>query len=225
MEICDPQDYWKLWNSLKRNNTVALTTNITLDEFEKYFSGVQSPPVAAQQKFDMHFLHEIEEYINIYNRTGTTSSFITDAPITLHEVQTELKGLKSGKAPGIDGICNEFYKYLSDYLTDPLTILFNYIWDNGNYPDKWAEGIIQPLHKKGSQNEPDNYRKLTLMSCMGKVFESIVNKRLVFQEEATGIIDPHQFGFCKGCRTSDNVFIIDTLLSYYTTDTRKDPCS
>ena len=60
----------------------------------------------------------------------------------------------------------------------------------------WAVGIIQPLHKKGSLIEPDNYRKLTLMACMGKVFESIINKRLVFQGEATNSIDQNQFG-CK----------------------------
>ena len=53
------------------------------------------------------------------------------------------------------------------------------------------------------------------MACMGKVFESIINKRLVFQGEATNSIDQNQFGFCKGCRTSDNVFIIDTLISYH----------
>ena len=167
------------------------------------------------QKFDMGFLNEIEDFMNRYNCAPRNSQFITDAPITIHEVQTELAGLKSGKAPGIDGISNEFYKYISDYLTEPLTILFNYIWENGIYPEKWAEGIIQPLHKKGSRNEPDNYRKLTLMACMGKVFESIVNNRLLFQEEATNTVDPHQFGFCKGCRTSDNVFIINTLMSLH----------
>ena len=140
---------------------------------------------------------------------------MTDAPITLHEVERELKTLKSGKAPGIDGISNDFYRYLSDYLSEPLTILFNYTWERGIFPEKWAEGIIQSLHKKGNLIEPDNYRKLTLMACMGKVFESIINKRLVFQGEATNSIDQNQFGFCKGCRTSDNVFIIDTLISYH----------
>ena len=139
---------------------------------------------------------------------------MTDHPITVYEVQMELKSLKHGKAPGVDGISNEFYKYLSEYLLHPLTTLYNYVWVKGDYPDKWSEGVIQPLHKKGSYNEPDNYRKLTLMACMGKIFESILNKRLGFQSEATDSVDPNQFGFTQGCRTSDNVFIIDTLVSY-----------
>ena len=95
-----------------------------------------------------------------------------------------------------------------------MTTLYNYIWDKGEFPDKWAEGLIQPLHKKGSQSEADNYRKLTLMACIGKIFEAILNKRLVFQSEVTLIDDPNQFGFCRNCRTTDNVFILDTLISH-----------
>ena len=50
---------------------------------------------------------------------------------------------------------------------------------------------------------------------MGKIFKSIINKRLVFQSEAADIVDPNQLDFRKGCRTSDNVFIIDSLITYY----------
>ena len=187
---------------------------ITLDCFEEYFANLQAPPAEFMSNFDLQFLKYAEDYVKNFENHSQSNTFMTDQPIMLHEVETELKHLKLGKAPGIDGISNEFYKYLSDYLLHPLTTLYNYIWNSGVYPDKWSEGIIQPLHKKGSIDEPDNYRKLTLMACMGKIFESIINKRLVFQSEATNTIDPYQFGFSKNCRTSDNVFIIDTLISY-----------
>ena len=215
IESNNPQEYWKYWDRLNKNNSTTVASDISLNVFESYFVSVQSPPNSALSKFDGDYLKEIEEYMILYNDNLSNPPIMTDAPITLQEVDKELKTLKSGKAPGMDGISNDFYKYLADYLAEPLTILFNYIWERGIFPEKWAEGIIQPLHKKGSVREPDNYRKLTLMACMGKVFESIINKRLVFQGEATDIIDHNQFGFCKGCRTSDNVFIIDTLISYH----------
>ena len=139
---------------------------------------------------------------------------MTDPAISQEEVSKQIKLLKSRKAPGIDGISNEFYKCAAEKLIAPLTTLFNYIWDKGEFPDRWAEGIIQPLHKKGSQNEADNYRKLTLMSCMGKIFEAVINHRFVFQSEVTVIDDQNQFGFCKNRRTTDNVFIIDTIISH-----------
>ena len=214
LELQNSCEYWKYWNKLKSNNKMKSANLITLDCFEKYFSELQAPPAEFRSKFDMQFLKYAEEYIKNHDRHPQCNMYITDQPIMLHEVETELKHLKLGKAPGMDGISNEFYRYFSDYLLHPLTTLYNYIWESGVYPDKWSEGIIQPLHKKGSIDEPDNYRKLTLMACMGKIFESIINKRLVFQSEATNIVDPYQFGFTKDCRTSDNVFILDTLISY-----------
>ena len=214
MNSNNPQEYWKYWDKIKKDCSVSIAGTVSLDSFDQYFSAIQAPPQESMLRFDMKFLNEIELFMKSYDEKIISHSFMTDAPITSHEVLQELKCLKLGKAPGIDGISNEFYKYLSDNMVQPLTILFNYVWENGEYPDKWSEGIIQPLHKKGSLSEPDNYRKLTLMACMGKLFESILNKRLVFQNEATNSIDHNQFGFCKGCRASDNVFIIDTLISY-----------
>ena len=93
-------------------------------------------------------MKDIEDQLENLNIPSDSAAFMTDMPITLYEVQTELKNLKQGKAPGIDGIGNEFYKYLSDYLLHPLTTLFNYIWEKGVNPDKWSEGLTQPLHKK-----------------------------------------------------------------------------
>jgi hypothetical protein len=216
LDMNNPCDYWKYWDRLHKNNSVSIASDISLDCFVKYFASVQAPPSEYTSTFDMQFLKYVEEFMVNFNNSPTNpSTYMTDHPITMSEVQTELKSLKLGKAPGIDGISNDFYKYLSDYLLQPLTVLFNYIWEKGVYQNKWSEGIIQPLHKKGSYSEPDNYRKLTLMACMGKIFEAILNKRLVFQSEATDIVDPNQFGFSKGCRTSDNVFILDTIISYH----------
>ena len=212
LECRNPTDYWKYWDKLKKNTKVTTVGTVSLHNFEEYFKKLQSPPCDLASNFDLKFLEYAEQQIDklIYN----SECDVTDHPITMHEVQRELKCLKKGKAPGVDGISNKFYKCLSEHLTAPLTTLFNYVWCKGDYPDKWSEGIIQPLHKKGSYNEPDNYRKLTLMACMGKIFESIVNKRLVFQSEVTDGLDPNQFGFTQGCRTSDNVFIIDSLIAY-----------
>ena len=52
----------------------------------------------------------------IYNNNPSYTPTMADAPITLHEVERELKTLKSGKAPGIDGTSNDLYRYLSDYI-------------------------------------------------------------------------------------------------------------
>ena len=55
--------------------------------------------------------------------------------------------------------------------------LFNYIFDTGEYPTVWTGAIIIPIHKSGNKNDPDNYRGVSLLSILGKVFAHILNKR------------------------------------------------
>ena len=61
--------------------------------------------------------------------------------ITEEEVLKCLKSLKDGKAPGPDGIPNEFYKFSADVILPLLTELFNYIFDSGTFPYEWSTAI------------------------------------------------------------------------------------
>jgi len=85
------------------------------------------------------------------------------------------------KAAGIDGIHAEFYKYASEKLVSPFCAVFDYIFDKGDYPIKWSEGLINALHKKGETTDPDNYRKITITAVMAKIFDSVLNVRLYFE--------------------------------------------
>jgi hypothetical protein len=138
---------------------------------------------------------------------------ICNSPITLEEIETHLKNLKNRKAAGADGFSGEFLKYVSDDLGQILYSLFNGIFDRGEWPTKWAEGIIHPVHKKASVNVTDNYRKITVMPVLGKVLESILNARLVFRNLSLELDDPLQFGFKANARTSDNLFILQSLIN------------
>lgn len=63
--------------------------------------------------------------------------------------------------------------------------LFNMIFDSGILPDSWLVGIIKPIYKnKGNADDPSNYRPITILSCMGKLFTAVLNQRLTsFIEE------------------------------------------
>ena len=53
--------------------------------------------------------------------------------------------------------------------------LFNALLKTGQFPGSWTEGIIVPIHKQGSQGDPNNYRGITLNSCLGKLFCHVLN--------------------------------------------------
>ena len=52
------------------------------------------------------------------------------------------------------------------------------ILNSGYFPEQWAEGIIIPLHKKGDKKCANNYRGINLLSCLSKIFTSVLNNRL-----------------------------------------------
>ena len=69
---------------------------------------------------------------------------------------------------------------------------------------------IKPIYKKADKNNPSNYRSITLLNVMGKIFSSIVPKtvdRILDSAEANGILNDSQFGFRENRRTTDAVFI------------------
>jgi len=74
------------------------------------------------------------------------------------------------------------------------------------YHDSWSIGIILPVYKnKGDPLDPENFRAITLVSCFGKLFTSILNKRLTLFSNQTEILKENQTGFRKGYSTTDNI--------------------
>ena len=119
---------------------------------------------------------------------------------------------KAYKAAGIDGLPVEFYKYSGGVLDNLLVALFNWIFENGHYPDEWCEGIINPIHKKDDIMIPENYRKITIIPALGKIFETVLNNRAIYAKNILGMEDPFQSGFKHGARATDNAFLLNGLI-------------
>ena len=77
-----------------------------------------------------------------------------DEQISHEEIKRCIKQLSRDKSPGKDNLLNEYFMESIDLLIEPLGILFNDILDSGYFPSQWTEGIIIPLHKKGSHDDP-----------------------------------------------------------------------
>ena len=105
---------------------------------------------------------------------------ILNSPVSLEEIEMAGKIMKTNKAAGSDSIPAEFYKYNGGILAEPLSILFDHILEKGDYPCVWCEGLINPLWKQGSRCDPKNYGKITIVSALGKFFETTLNNRLKY---------------------------------------------
>lgn len=105
--------------------------------------------------------------------------------------------------------------------------MFNVIYSRGYFPKSWSLGDILPLHKKGDKDNVQNYRGITLLSVLGKLFTRILNTRLTTWAENYGVYIEAQAGFRQHMCTGDNIFCFkqfnfscfkfrqETLLQFY----------
>lgn len=107
---------------------------------------------------------------------------------------------------------NEYFKHMCDDLSPLLTRMFNVIFDTGIFPPTWCEGVIVPIFKKGDPDDTDNYRGITLMSCMLKTYTTILNNRLMKWSEDNSVLTDAQFGFRQGVGTVDAIFSLKVSL-------------
>ena len=80
------------------------------------------------------------------------------------------------------------------------------------YPEAWAKGCVVPIFKKGNIEDPNcNYRGITIISCLGKLFTAILNARLLKWDIKYNIITDAQFGFKAGLGTTDAIFVLQSF--------------
>ena len=128
------------------------------------------------------------------------------------EITAALNTLKKNKTPGIDGIPPLVFKLFNDKLIMFTTALINKLLEEESYPDAWSLGIIKPILKKGDKKCPSNYRGITLLPVMGKLFTAILRDRLFYWAEHNDKLGEAQFGFRPGKRTTDAIFVITTAI-------------
>ena len=147
-----------------------------------------------------------------------------DIQIDNKEILTAIKQLKTGRSAGPDKMLNEFFINGKNELIDFIHPLFNKIFDTGFFPKEWSEGFIIPLHKKGNTDDVNNYRGITLLSTLGKLFTRILNNRLDNWAEHYFIYIEAQAGFRQNMGTIDNIFILHGIISHMNNMNKKLYC-
>ena len=193
-------EFWKKVNQLAPKHT-RTENNISIDMWYQHFRTVLETDDSVN--------HEVEDDIlgDIVGDVEGDMDLINE-PITKDEVTRALISLKNGKAPGPDGIIGEIFKNASDVVLDFFVKLFNEIFNKGVYPENWTDSIIHPLHKKGNPNDPNNYRGISLSDVSGKLFSTIINRRLQMWVDMNDTIGEQQAGFRKDYSTVDHIFTL-----------------
>ena len=107
----------------------------------------------------------------------------------------------------------EVLNLLTVFSLRELHKLYNRIFQSGEYPQSWGEGIITPIFKKGDTNDPQNYRGITLINILAKIYSQILLNRLRKWSEENDKICKNQYGFQKGKSIVDCIVILHSVIS------------
>ena len=131
-----------------------------------------------------------------------------DCDFTIEELNGALKHAKNHKAAGPDGIPNEVLKNLTPPSKQCLLAIFNEQWRKEIVPADWHESITAMIHKKGSGEDPVNYRPISLLNCPLKIFTQMLQTRLYEWAENANVLPQSQAGFRKSRSCHENIFVL-----------------
>lgn len=132
-------------------------------------------------------------------------------PVTDFEIETILKQLPTRRASGGDGIPNELLKLTKSQLLPILRPLFNACLKTGHFPTAWRTATTAILRKndKADYSEAGAYRPIALLSCLGKVLETVLTRRIAhWAETHQAIARGHMGG--RRQHSTDDAFVILT---------------
>ena len=135
---------------------------------------------------------QVREQLKQKQDQPPTDSCMTEA-ISMEEVELAIRQLKCKNAPGPDGVTNDMIKNFGLLTKRTLLKLFNESWKTGTVPAMWKKSTIIPIHKKGKDKKnPNSYRPISLLSCLGKLQEKVINRRLLSFLEDNNVLSQTQ---------------------------------
>ncbi|XP_011883686.1 PREDICTED: RNA-directed DNA polymerase from mobile element jockey-like, partial [Vollenhovia emeryi] len=186
---------WRVVNA-ERKKRKRINGEIEMRQWEEYFKtllgGVENKVIWGEKRGE---------------RKGE------EKEIEREEIRRAISKVKDGKAAGEDGIPNEVWKYGGVELERWIGEVCNKIWKGEGWPEGWKEGMIVPIVKKGQGGSVEEYRGVTIMPTLYKIYASVLADRLRDEIKEKEILSPTQTGFRKGMGTIDSVYVLNYLIN------------
>ena len=174
--------------------------------FAKYYAHVYKSSVPKSAEESRELLAEIQ----LPELTGEQKKAL-DADITVNEIEQAIHGLKSGKAPGPNGLPIEFYKLQTDTLAPYLLRMFLECREQGSLPEDQRLATIVVLHKEGKpRDDCAGYRPISLLNVEAKVLAKVLASRLV--GVITDLVHADQSGFMPRRSTMLNLRRLNAVM-------------
>lgn len=203
----DPKKIWKLINTLAKNKIEIdlkppklLVNGLEIEDgreiceqFNIFFSSIGT---TLAGKIHTNFCKELSDTMTMTYLDCEPSHTLTEFnPCSPDEIKKIINKLDADCSTGIDGINTKSIKCLSDIIVDNLSDCINHCLSAGYFPDSLKKAKISPIYKSGPKTDTGNYRPISVLPVISKVFEKVIHKRISTHLETIKFLYEHQYGF------------------------------
>ena len=169
-----------------------------------FFSEVETN---LAKKFSNDNIKEYKKYLN-----NPAEQSLLLYKIDINEIKNAISNLKNSNSSSHDEITSKFVKISTPILIPALEKVFNLSISTGLYPSKLKIAKVIPIYKKGDSKSLNNYRPISILSTINKIFEKILHARLIKYIDSFNILYKYQFGFRKNHSTEHALIeIVDQI--------------
>merc|ERR1712179_118848 len=181
-------------NNLKINNTTINDPEQIANTINDFFINI-GPKLASKFKNN-----DSNSFMKFMGDSNEQSMYLHET--NPNEVAKLITKLKMKKSAGFDELSAKFLNICAPYISEPLANIFNASINTGTNPDLLKIARVTPIYKKGSKSDPSNYRPISVLSQVNKIYEKLLHKRLYKYLTKFEILYEYQFGFREGHSTT-----------------------
>ena len=121
--------------------------------------------------------------------------------IKVQEIRDAIANIKTAKSSGTDNISSYFLKLAFPFIEKSLAILFNTSFETSQFPDSRKVARVTPLFKGGEKTNKSNYRPISVLPVISRLFEKLITDQLYQHMNENGQFSNDQSGFLRPCST------------------------
>ena len=194
---------FKKTNSNSKISNIATPSGVTYDKleiaehFNDFFANIGTK---LASKFDAA-QSNYKDYLS-----GSCQQSLFLAPTSYSEVFNALHALRKTSSMGSDGITSKVLQLTAHFISQPLAHIINQSFSSGIFPTGFKTAKVVPIFKTGKSDDAQNYRPISILNNLSKIFEKLMSNRMVDFLNKNRILYENQFGFRKGHSTVDAIF-------------------
>ena len=190
-----------IWNGintvLSRKKNVAQASKLIIGDAEI------TDPYELSNAFNRHFTEigpNLASYINpprvsFRDFVESCGSTFELELLTIDELRKLVNDIPVGKADGLDGIPTCLLKLSFTLIASSLTHIFNLVISTGIIPKDWKSARVTPIFKADSKVDPANYRPISVLPVIGKLFEKAIFNQVYTYLNDNKLLSKYQSGF------------------------------